>query len=143
MHPLRTVLALLALTPCALAGDWPQWLGPNRDGSSPGRGAPWKGDLKAPWQGAGGEGRSSPVVVGDKLYLHTAVAGKEEEAVTCYDVAKGTPVWSKTYPRAKFTSIFGNGPMATPAFADGKLYTFGATGVLACWDAKTGDKVWM
>lgn len=143
MHPLRTVLALLVLVPCALAGDWPQWLGPNRDSSSAEKVAPWKGDLKATWKVTVGEGHSSPVIVGDKLYLHTKVADKEEEAVTCYDTAKGMEVWKKTYPRAKFTSIFGNGPMATPAFADGKLYTFGATGILACWDAKSGDKVWM
>src|SRR5947209_2696431 len=38
--------------------------------------------------------------------------------------------------------MYGNGPRATPAVADGKLYTYGITGVLTCWDAARGEQLW-
>jgi outer membrane protein assembly factor BamB len=36
----------------------------------------------------------------------------------------------------------GKGPKSTPLFADGRLYTFGINGMLACWDAATGKRIW-
>src|SRR5262249_60009772 len=88
----------------------------------------------------------SPIVAGGKVYLLTfgKDKDKEEEAIWCFDAKKGDEVWQKSYPRAKFTSAwgFGKGPQATPAVADGKVYTFGATGVLTCSDAAKGEKAW-
>src|SRR5262245_58439141 len=149
---MRSLLVAAALTAPALAAeprgsDWPQWLGPKRDGSSPEKVKPWKGNkLEVAWKKAVPEGHSSPVVAGGKVYLFTfgKDKDKEEEAVWCFDASKGDEVWQKSYPREKFTSKwgFGKGPQATPAVADGKVYTFGATGVLSCFDADKGDKVW-
>jgi outer membrane protein assembly factor BamB len=51
-------------------------------------------------------------------------------------------LWRKSYPRATFRSFFGNGPRATPAVAGGKLYTYGLTGVLTCWDPADGKQLW-
>ena len=54
---MRLCLALLLCSASlSVAGDWPQWLGPNRDGTSPEKIAPWKGDLKVLWRGEVGEG---------------------------------------------------------------------------------------
>ena len=119
---LRSLPLLLLLAPPALAADWPQWLGPRRDGSSAEKVKPWKGDLKVLWRKPVGPGHSSPVVAGGKVYLHTQVPDKDEEQLTAYDTREGNVLWKKSYPRGKFSSIFGTGPQATPAVAGGRVY---------------------
>jgi outer membrane protein assembly factor BamB len=126
----------------AQAEDWPQWLGPRRDGSSTEKVAAWKEPLKVLWTKPVGEGHSSPVVADGKVYLLTKVKDKSEEQLSAVDALKGDVIWEKTYERTPFKSLFGNGPRGTPAVVDGKVYTFGITGVLTCWDVKTGDQVW-
>jgi outer membrane protein assembly factor BamB len=59
-----------------------------------------------------------------------------------YDAAKGTKLWSQSYARPAFQTPFGNGPRGTPAVADGKVYTLGATGILTCFDAEKGTQLW-
>jgi hypothetical protein len=124
-----------------LLQDWPQWLGPTRDGVSTAHVAPWKDAPAALWKAEAGEGHSSPIVAGGRVYLHTKVKGKDEEAVAAYDVQSGKELWSRTYPRAAFQSPFGLGPRATPAFSGGKLFTLGVTGVLTAWDVE-GRQLW-
>jgi outer membrane protein assembly factor BamB len=142
MPRLRALLIVLLLTGTAAAGDWPGWLGPKRDGSSPEVVAPWKGDLKVLWRKPVGEGHSSPVVAGGKVFLFTRAKDKEAEELTAYDAKTGEEVWAKDYERAPFKSPFGAGPQGTPTVADGKVYTFGATGVLSCFNAADGKQVW-
>ena len=142
MPRLRALLLVLFLSGTAVAGDWPGWLGPKRDSSSPEIVAPWKGDLKVLWRQPVGEGHSSPVVAGGKVYLFTKSKDKEAETLTAYDVRTGMEVWSKSYERTPFKTIFGAGPQSTPVVSDGKVYTFGATGVLSCFAAADGKDVW-
>jgi outer membrane protein assembly factor BamB len=126
----------------AAAADWPQWLGPNRNGYTPEKIAPWKGDPKVLWRKSVGEGHSSPIVADGVVYLHTRVKEKDEEAVQAFDAKSGEIKWEKTYPRAAFSSSFGVGPRATPAVANKRLYTFGVTAVLSCWDMSDGKLHW-
>ena len=142
MTELRALVVMLLAAPLALAGDWPGWLGPKRDGSSEEVVKPWQQPLKVLWRVPVGEGHSSPIVADGRVFLHTRVAGQNAEAVAAYDAETGKPVWEKTYDRAPFNNIFGTGPRATPTVVAGKLYTNGVTGVLSCFDAKTGDIVW-
>src|SRR5438105_99077 len=142
MSWLRMGLALGLFTTAARASDWPQWLGPNRDGVSAENVAPWKEPPKRLWSASVGEGHSSPVVAAGKVYLHARPAGKNEEELTAYDAATGKKLWSKAYPRAEFNNPYGNGPRATPCVANGKVYTYGVTGVLSCFQAETGDLLW-
>ncbi len=141
MLRLLSLLVLLLLTPLVQAGDWPQWLGPNRDGSSPETIAPWQGTPRILWKQPVGEGNSSPVVAAGKVFIHSKVKDKLEEEVIAYDARSGKEEWHYVYERAPFTSLYGNGPRATPAVVDGKVYTFGITGVLTCLDL-AGKKVW-
>jgi outer membrane protein assembly factor BamB len=138
---LALAVMLVSVGPVA-AGDWPQWLGPDRDGSSPETIGIWKEAPKVLWRVPVGEGHSSPVVAGGKVYLHTRVKDKEEESVEAFDAAEGKPLWQKTYPRGSFSSVFGLGPRATPAVAGGKVFTLGVTGILTAWEADSGKELW-
>src|SRR5436305_557009 len=92
----------LVLSSFAAAADWPQWLGPDRDGSVPEKVAPWKGDLKVLWKSEVGEGHSSPVVAGGMVYLHTKVKDKEAELVQALDAKNGDEVWKQSYDKPAF-----------------------------------------
>jgi outer membrane protein assembly factor BamB len=139
---LRTLLVMLTASSLAVAEDWPQWLGPRRDGSTSEIIAPWEGSLKVLWKQPVGEGHSSPVVAGDRVYLHTRVKDTTQEALSAYSVKDGQPIWSKTYDRGNFKSLFGSGPRATPSVAGGKIYTLGITGLLTCFSADGGEQLW-
>jgi outer membrane protein assembly factor BamB len=139
---LRSAGVLLVCWSAATAGDWPQWLGPNRDASSPEKVAPWTKAPKAQWSVAIGEGNSSPVVANGRVFVHAKVKDKNEEEVIALDAESGKRLWAVQYARAAFKSLYGNGPRATPAVAGDHVYTFGITGVLTCWEAATGKQVW-
>lgn len=142
MNRICALAVLLLVSSVARADDWPQWLGAKRDGSTPEKIAPWKEPLTVLWKQPVGEGNSSPVVVDGKVYLHTRVKGKLVEQLSAFDAGTGKPLWQTPYERGKFTSLFGNGPRATPAVADGKVYTYGITGLLTCFDADKGTQLW-
>src|SRR5438552_6747498 len=136
---LRCLVVLLLASSIVSAEDWPGWLGPRRDGSTTEKVVPWKNGLKVLWKQPVGEGHSSPVVVGDRVYLHARVKDTTQEVLGAYSIKDGKPAWSKTYDRGNFKSLFGNGPRGTPTVTGGKVYTFGITGLLTCFDANTGD----
>src|SRR5205823_367673 len=106
------------------SADWPQWLGPHRDGSSPEKVTPWKRPPRVVWHKPVGEGHSSPVVWSGKVFLHTKVKDRDEEQLAAYDATSGKRIWQVSYPRGPFTNPFGNGPRATPSVAKGRIYTF-------------------
>lgn len=139
---IRSFLVLLVWASFTFAADWPQWLGPTRDGASPEKVAAWKDAPKALWRQPVGEGNSSPIVAGGRVFLHSKVKDKDEEEVLALDAKDGKEVWRKTYARGAGKFPYGNGPRATPAVADGKLYTYGITGVVTCWDAANGKQLW-
>jgi outer membrane protein assembly factor BamB len=139
---LRSLVALWLCATLVVAADWPQWLGPNRDGASVEKVAPWKEAPKVLWRQPVGEGHSSPVVAGGRVFLHFKVKEKDEEAVAAFDAQTGKELWHTTYAKAPATFLFGNGPRATPAVVGGRVYTFGITGVLSCFAADTGKQAW-
>ncbi len=139
---LRSIALLLVLSPLAAAGDWPQWLGPRRDNSTSEVIAPWKEAPTVLWRHPVGEGNSSPTVAGGRVFIHSKVADKLEEQLIAYDAATGKEDWRYVCKRTEFKSPYGNGPRATPAVADGKVYTFGITGLATCVDAANGKEVW-
>ena len=93
---LGVALILLAQN-SATVSDWPDWRGPNRDGTSPAKGLPEKWSLNGEnlaWKAPYG-GRSTPVILGDRLYLeNTAGSGAhEQEPVLCLNADPGRVLW--------------------------------------------------
>ncbi|MBM4072892.1 MAG: hypothetical protein FJ271_28785 [Planctomycetes bacterium] len=138
----RAILALLVLSGGVHAADWPRWLGPNGDGSTPETVKPWQGKLPTLWKQDVGEGNSGPVVAGDRVIVMSLVKGKLEEQLTAYDVKSGKVLWQTAYRRAEMKTPYGNGPRGTPAVAGGKVYSYGITGLLTCFDFDDGKQLW-
>jgi len=128
------------------AQDWPQWRGPNRDGVLAGFSEPksWPEKLTPIWKVSVGVGHSSPVVAGGQVFLHSRQ--EEKEVVSCLDLTNGKLVWQESYavPYSMNPAAVGHGkgPKSTPALAGGRLYTFGITGILSCFEMKTGKLFW-
>jgi outer membrane protein assembly factor BamB len=142
----RYRLAVLAVVLCgagpARAADWPQWLGPFRDGSSAEKVAPWKDAPRVLWRQPVGEGYSLPVVADGRAFVHARVKDKEEEELTAFDAVTGKRLWRAAYGRAPYDSAVGKGPRATPAVALDRVYAYGITGVLTCYRADSGKQLW-
>jgi outer membrane protein assembly factor BamB len=138
----RATMAALLLAGSANAADWPQFLGPTRDGVSPETVAPWTAPPKVLWRKPLGEAHSSPVVADGVVYAFYKPKGKDADALTAFHAWTGEELWTKSYEREAFTPPFGAGPRGTPCVEGGHVYTLGSTGILACWDAKVGDTVW-
>jgi outer membrane protein assembly factor BamB len=124
---MRTVsIALLVLLHAAFVHgeDWPEFLGPQRNGISPDKNLNWDWDKKKPevlWKVPLGSGYGSFAVVGDRLYTMTN-RGKRD-LVVCLDAKDGKELW--TFDAAPTYVDFqrqGKGPRATPTYRDGKLY---------------------
>lgn len=124
------------------AGDWPQFLGPQRDNSTAETISAWQDAPKVLWKQPVGDAHSSPIVVQGLVYAFYQPRGKDADALAAYDAKTGELRWEQSYDRPKFEPPFGSGPRGTPSYADGKIYTLGGTGILAAWDAKTGEIAW-
>jgi outer membrane protein assembly factor BamB len=125
------------------AGDWPAFRGPERDGVI--RGV----TLATNWKTAPpkllsrqrvGPAWSSVIVIGDRLF--TQEQRGEQETVVCYEASTGKELWIHEDTCRFWEAVSGAGPRATPTFADGRLFTLGATGILNCLDAATGTRHW-
>ncbi len=161
----------LALRPAAMqparpaaAAGWPQFRGPTGDGIAPGKAPPleWSETRNIRWKVAiPGRGGSSPVVLGDRVWLTTAleqgtrqtklgpddvwVADRVSLVAVCLDLADGRIVWQTTLfevEKPPPVHVFNTFATPTPVVAPGRLYAdFGAMGT-ACVDAAGGKILW-
>jgi outer membrane protein assembly factor BamB len=137
-------LFLIVSAALALGADWPQYLGPKRDGSSPEAGllrAFPKDGPKVLWEKKAGPGWAGPVVAGERVILFSRDGN--QEVVECVDAATGKEVWKQTY-KTLYRDDFGfdDGPRSTPLIAEGKVFTLGADGELAGWELASGKPLW-
>src|SRR5262245_56642911 len=144
---MRLSVVLIALLLCeqsVLAEDWPQFVGPRRDGTSTdSKLAPsWPAaGPKRLWRKDAGAGFAGPVVVGKRLILFHRIG--DQEIVESLDAGTGDSQWKFAYA-TQFIDDFGkgDGPRSTPCVAEGRVVTIGADGWLHCVELDTGRKVW-
>ena len=131
-----------------LDSDWPQWRGPERNGTSKETGLlkQWPaGGPKLLWQVNDiGDGYSTPVVVGTRIYVMSN-RGMENEFVQALSTQDGKVIWTTRvgkvgnpnqnppYPKAR----------STPTVDGNLLYALGSDGDLACLENETGKVRWI
>lgn len=130
--------------PAAGESDWPQFLGPKRNGVYGGPAISGSWPASGPpvlWRKPVGEGFSGAVAQAGRLILFHRLQSRER--VDCLETRSGRPLWRYDYP-TDYRDDFGfdGGPRATPSIWEGKVYAFGAEGVLHCLELESGRKIW-
>jgi outer membrane protein assembly factor BamB len=144
----------------ARADDWPQWLGPQRDGVWRETGILGRFPKDGPkilWRVPVGAGYAGPAVAQGRVYVTDQVLNEGvnhprsgfsapklpgKERVLCLEAATGKVVWTHPYDCPYEGIGYPSGPRATPTVQDGKMFSLGAMGNLLCLDAASGEKVW-
>ena len=137
--------ALLALEPVR-AENWPGFRGPTGQGHSKEKGLPlhWNAESNVLWKTAvPGDGWSSPIVWGSRVFVSTATENGTKFRMLCLDARKGTVRWDKQLfeqvPRRKE----GKNSFATPTpVTDGnRVYVVFGDGTVAALDF-AGSVLW-
>ena len=121
---------------------WTNFRGPDRDGhyrQRPVR-TDWGSALTPLWKQPVGGGYGSFVIAGGRAF--TIEQRGDRELAAAYDVETGRELWTSAWDVRFQHQMGGDGPRATPTWADGKLYVVGATGEFRAIDAATGRVVW-
>jgi outer membrane protein assembly factor BamB len=156
---LKTVLSLLLAAPL-YATDWPQWLGPQRDGV-------WRetgivrhfkaGGPQVRWRQTISSGYAGPAVADGRVFVTDRVAetdnpetaqvghydrnkGGGSERVLCLRESDGALLWTHEYS-CPYSVAYPAGPRATPTVHEGRVYTVGSEGDLFCLDAASGSVI--
>ncbi len=130
----------------AVADDWPQWRGPNRDGVWREEGVLQKfanAQLKARWRAKIASGYSGPTVAGGHVFVtDRVVEPKQIERVHCFDATTGVATWSHSYDCVYDKVGYTAGPRASVTIDEGRAFSLGSMGHLFCFDAATGQIQW-
>jgi outer membrane protein assembly factor BamB len=122
---------------------WTGFRGPRRDGhytEQPIRTAWPENGLTPLWKQPIGGGYASFAVARGRAF--TIEQRRNQEVVTAYDVATGRELWSHAWDGEFREWMGGDGPRATPEWADGRVYALGALGELRCLDEGRGEMLW-
>jgi outer membrane protein assembly factor BamB len=139
-------LIVSSLHNVADAADWPQWRGPNRDGTWTEKGIVKKfatEQLPIRWRAKISNGYSGPTVTKGRVYITDRLTSpKQLERILCFDAMTGKPIWSYSY-ECKYKKVgYPNGPRAAVTINDNRAYSLGTMGHLSCLDAATGEFLW-
>ncbi len=145
-----TALLILSSISVTQAQNWPNWRGPNGDGTTMETSFPTKWDsiTNVVWKSSvPGMGHSSPIIWEDKLLTLSARPDTQEKLLLCYDSNNGTLLWQKTVLKTPFENKHNNNSYAsgTPA-TDGTLiylsFLDGNDVIVAAYDFN-GNQVWL
>ena len=105
-----------------LATAWPRHRRPRR----------WPATLTKKWKVSVGSGYATPIVADGRVFVHARTG--EHETITAFDAATGKPIWTDPMPAPykvnPAAASHGPGPKSSPVLANGRLYTFGISGIL-------------
>lgn len=140
----KSLILLALLVSSASASDWPQLLGPTRDAvyAGPPLATAWpKEGPPILWSAKVGEGYSNPVTSEGRVVIAHRIGNNL--VVDSLDAKTGTNQWRFEHPMVfQDGAGFDNGPRATPAITDGRVFVQNADGYFACLDLKTGKQLW-
>jgi len=153
--PLSLLACLTALAPAPRAevpdlwkraegSDWPAFLGPAGDGTSPETGFFTEQGLRGArvlWQRAVGEGYAMPSISRGRLFQFSRHGGRNR--LECLRAETGEPLWQFEYPSG-YEDLYGydNGPRCCPVVDDDRVYIVGAEGMLHCLEVADGGVIW-
>jgi len=152
-HSTKQLLIVCLMLPIAgplIAADWPQWRGPNRDGTWTETGIASTFPATGPilkWKMPVGFGFSTPIVSNGRLYLSDLIAEKPivHERVLCFNARSGKQVWitqrDASAPDWLFNPAQMRGPGSTPIIHNGRVYALSMFSGLQCLDARTGTVI--
>ncbi|QDU79986.1 outer membrane biogenesis protein BamB [Polystyrenella longa] len=135
---------LFGFSKTTLAGDWPQILGPDRNGIAVDEKLPNHFPPNGPlevWTHPVGSGSAGAAILGDQVILFHRQ--QDEELVECCSLESGETQWTTRFP-TRFRPQFGStdGPLAVPLIQNGSVYVYGASGILAALDLQSGEIRW-
>lgn len=156
-----SLASLFLATGVCHADDWPQWMGKDRDNVWKETGIIEKfpdGGPKVLWRAPVAGGYAGPAVSDGTVFVtdyfkstntqEMLASGnfdrKEStgtERVLAIDEKTGKELWKYEYP-VKYGISYPAGPRCTPLVKDGKVYTLGAEGHLACLNVTNGKPIW-
>ncbi|MDE0166306.1 MAG: PQQ-like beta-propeller repeat protein [Bryobacterales bacterium] len=143
MSVTRLAACLLGGSLLAIAADWPQWRGVERDGVSKEAGLlqEWpEGGPPLAWKATGlGEGFASVAVSGGRIITQGQSRGGQ--SVVALDEATGRVLW-RTPNGDAYLDRRGGGPRGTPTIDGETVYTLGSNGSLIALEAATGKRLW-
>lgn len=139
---LTALLLICMLCPIGVADDWPQFLGPTRDGISSETGLidsfPESGP-KQLWRVPGGVGMSGIAIV--DATACTLVQKEDQQFVIALNADSGEQLWQTPIASA-YMNPMGDGPRATPSIAEGRVFAYSGEGILVALDLKSGKILW-
>ncbi len=141
---LAGILASIGLMNVCLAGEWPQILGPHRNGVA---NAEQLADHWGPdgppvlWETPVGSGFAGVAVQGNKVAVFHRIG--RQEILEIRNAETGKQIWHDAHPTDFRPQVGeGDGPLCTPVIHHDRVITFGAQGVLSCHDLKSGQNLW-
>lgn len=143
------ILFVSLLTSVATAqdkNDWPQILGPNRDGViATDQKLGWDGQPQVVWKHTVGDGFAGPVIADNSVIVFHRPGGQRSKSliVERLNADSGKPIWKQEIPTAYRSGMDGDaGPKATPIVHAGSIYCHGPDGELACLSLDDGSIRW-
>lgn len=136
------VLSMLTVVAPAMAGDWPQFLGPDRNNVSTEKGLADTFPADGPkmfWSAKIGPGFGGVAVQDGKAYMLDR-DGLKGDILRCWDAATGKEEWTFAYDAPGQVQYPGS--RSTPAIDDKYVFIVSPFGLFQCVDKKTHAAVW-